>query len=54
MMNGVIVQKLQTLDEVLLELCSLFVSLTAREYEESMAMVQHALAERAVAKRGAA
>ncbi len=31
-----------------------FVSLTAREYEESMAMVQRALAERAIAKRGAA
>ncbi|HEY7495517.1 MAG TPA: nucleotidyltransferase domain-containing protein [Candidatus Tectomicrobia bacterium] len=30
-----------------------FVSLTAREYEESMAMVQRALAERAMAKRGA-
>jgi hypothetical protein len=30
-----------------------FVSLTAREYEESMAMVQRALAEWAVAKRGA-
>jgi predicted nucleotidyltransferase len=31
-----------------------FVSLTAREYEESMAMVQRALAERAVAKHGPA
>jgi uncharacterized protein len=31
-----------------------FVSLTAREYEESMAMVQRALVERTVAKRGAA
>jgi hypothetical protein len=31
-----------------------FVSLTAREYEESMAMVQRALAERAVAKHGTA
>jgi hypothetical protein len=31
-----------------------FVALTAREYEESMAMVQCALADRAVAKRGAA
>ena len=31
-----------------------FVSLTAREYEESMAMVQRALIGRAVAKHGAA
>jgi hypothetical protein len=68
MINGVIVQKLQTLDEVLLALRSLvlrfeavcgrllfcrnagqraaFVSLTARAYEDSMAMVQRALAAR--------